>query len=201
MSDDIILKILLLGDMTVGKTTLLLKYVDNFIPDTYISTMGVDYKMKKIEYKNIEVTLQIWDTAGQERYRALTKSYLKGSDGILFLYDITKKESFDSIKNWIECTAEHSNVTKITVGNKIDMEEKREVTEEMKQNFHKEYDFEDIEISAKKGINVEKVFELLVEKILGDMNRDQIVKKYGRRYSDGSSIVSHLDHSCKKKCC
>ena len=201
MSDDIILKILLLGDMTVGKTTLLLKYVDNFLPDTYISTMGVDYKMKKIEYKNIEVTLQIWDTAGQERYRALTKSYLKGSDGILFLYDITKKESFDSIKNWIECTAEHSNVTKITVGNKIDMEEKREVTEEMKQNFHKDYDFEDIEISAKKGINVEKVFELLVEKILGDMNRDQIVKKYGRRYSDGSSIVSHLDHSYKKKCC
>ena len=201
MSDDIILKILLLGDMTVGKTTLLLKYVDNFLPDTYISTMGVDYKMKKIEYKNIEVTLQIWDTAGQERYRALTKSYLKGSDGILFLYDITKKESFDSIKNWIECTAEHSNVTKITVGNKIDMEEKREVTEEMKQNFHKDYDFEDIEISAKKGINVEKVFELLVEKILGDMNRDQIVKKYGRRYSDGSSIVSHLDQSCKKKCC
>jgi len=201
MSDDIILKILLLGDMTVGKTTLLLKYVDNFLPDTYISTMGVDYKMKKIEYKNIEVTLQIWDTAGQERYRALTKSYLKGSDGILFLYDITKKESFDSIKNWIECTAEHSNVTKIIVGNKIDMEEKREVTEEMKQNFHKDYDFEDIEISAKKGINVEKVFELLVEKILGDMNRDQIVKKYGRRYSDGSSIVSHLDHSCKKKCC
>ena len=201
MSDDIILKILLLGDMTVGKTTLLLKYVDNFLPDTYISTMGVDYKMKKIEYKNIEVTLQIWDTAGQERYRALTKSYLKGSDGILFLYDITKKESFDSIKNWIECTAEHSNVTKITVGNKIDMEEKREVTEEMKQNFHKDYDFEDIEISAKKGINVEKVFELLVEKILGDMNRDQIVKKYGRRYSDGSSIVSHFDHSCKKKCC
>ncbi len=100
MSDDIILKILLLGDMTVGKTTLLLKYVDNFLPDTYISTMGVDYKMKKIEYKNIEVTLQIWDTAGQERYRALTKSYLKGSDGILFLYDITKKESFERIKNY-----------------------------------------------------------------------------------------------------
>ena len=201
MSDEVILKFLILGDITVGKTTLLLKYIDNFTPEIYISTLGVDYKTKNIVFNGIKVSLQIWDTAGQERYKVITKSFVKGTDGIIFMYDITQKESFINIKKWIEETEGENpgEVKKIIVGNKIDKEEDRQVTDEMKEKLNKEVDIDLIEVSAKKGIDVDKVFDILVEKILGNMTTEQILKKYGRSWTE-SSFSSHVDRK-KKKCC
>jgi len=201
MSDEVILKFLILGDITVGKTTLLLKYIDNFTPEIYISTLGVDYKTKNIVFNGIKVSLQIWDTAGQERYKVITKSFVKGTDGIIFMYDITQKESFINIKKWIEETEGENpgDVKKIIVGNKIDKEEDRQVTDEMKEKLSKEVDIDLIEVSAKKGIDVDKVFDILVEKILGNMTTEQILKKYGRSWTE-SSFSSH-DPRRKKKCC
>ena len=201
MSDEVILKFLILGDITVGKTTLLLKYIDNFTPEIYISTLGVDYKTKNIVFNGIKVSLQIWDTAGQERYKVITKSFVKGTDGIIFMYDITQKESFVNIKKWIEETEgeNQGDVKKIIVGNKIDKEEDRQVTDEMKEKLSKEVDIDLIEVSAKKGIDVDKVFDILVEKILGNMTTEQILKKYGRSWTE-SSFSSHAQRR-KKKCC
>lgn len=201
MSDEVILKFLILGDITVGKTTLLLKYIDNFTPEIYISTLGVDYKTKNIVFNGIKVSLQIWDTAGQERYKVITKSFVKGTDGIIFMYDITQKESFINIKKWIEETEGENpgDVKKIIVGNKIDKEEDRQVTDEMKEKLSKEVDIDLIEVSAKKGIDVDKVFDILVEKILGNMTTEQILKKYGRSWTE-SSFSSHVPRR-KKKCC
>ena len=201
MSDEVILKFLILGDITVGKTTLLLKYIDNFTPEIYISTLGVDYKTKNIVFNGIKVSLQIWDTAGQERYKVITKSFVKGTDGIIFMYDITQKESFINIKKWIEETEGENpgEVKKIIVGNKIDKEEDRQVTDEMKEKLSKEVDIDLIEVSAKKGIDVDKVFDILVEKILGNMTTEQILKKYGRSWTE-SSFSSHVERK-KKKCC
>ena len=201
MSDEVILKFLILGDITVGKTTLLLKYIDNFTPEIYISTLGVDYKTKNIVFNGIKVSLQIWDTAGQERYKVITKSFVKGTDGIIFMYDITQKESFINIKKWIEETEGENpgDVKKIIVGNKIDKEEDRQVTDEMKEKLNKEVDIDLIEVSAKKGIDVDKVFDILVEKILGNMTTEQILKKYGRSWTE-SSFSSHVARK-KKKCC
>ena len=201
MSDEVILKFLILGDITVGKTTLLLKYIDNFTPEIYISTLGVDYKTKNLVYNGTKVTLQIWDTAGQERYRVITKSFIKGTDGIIFMYDITQKESFINVKKWIEETEGENpgDVKKIIVGNKIDKEEDRQVTDEMKEKLNKEVDIDLIEVSAKKGIDVDKVFDILVEKILGNMTAEQILKKYGRSWTE-STFSSHVDRK-KKKCC
>ena len=201
MSDEVILKFLILGDITVGKTTLLLKYIDNFTPEIYISTLGVDYKTKNIVFNGIKVSLQIWDTAGQERYKVITKSFVKGTDGIIFMYDITQKESFINIKKWIEETEGENpvEVKKIIVGNKIDKEEDRQVTDEMKEKLSKEVDIDLIEVSAKKGIDVDKVFDILVEKILGNMTTEQILKKYGRSWTE-SSFSSHVARK-KKKCC
>ena len=201
MSDEVILKFLILGDITVGKTTLLLKYIDNFTPEIYISTLGVDYKTKNIVFNGIKVSLQIWDTAGQERYKVITKSFVKGTDGIIFMYDITQKESFINIKKWIEETEGENpgDVKKIIVGNKIDKEEDRQVTDEMKEKLSKEVDIDLIEVSAKKGIDVDKVFDILVEKILGNMTTEQILKKYGRSWTE-SSFSSHVTRK-KKKCC
>ena len=201
MSEEVILKFLILGDITVGKTTLLLKYIDNFTPEIYISTLGVDYKTKNIVFNGIKVSLQIWDTAGQERYKVITKSFVKGTDGIIFMYDITQKESFINIKKWIEETEGENpgDVKKIIVGNKIDKEEDRQVTDEMKEKLSKEVDIDLIEVSAKKGIDVDKVFDILVEKILGNMTTEQILKKYGRSWTE-SSFSSHVARK-KKKCC
>ena len=201
MSDEVILKFLILGDITVGKTTLLLKYIDNFTPEIYISTLGVDYKTKNIVFNGVKVTLQIWDTAGQERYKVITKSFIKGTDGIIFMYDITQKESFINIKKWIEETEGENpgEAKKIIVGNKIDKEEDRQVTDEMKEKLSKEVDIDLIEVSAKKGIDVDKVFDILVEKILGNMTTEQILKKYGRSWTE-SSFSSHVPRG-KKKCC
>jgi small GTP-binding protein len=201
MSDEVILKFLILGDITVGKTTLLLKYIDNFTPEIYISTLGVDYKTKNLVYNGTKVTLQIWDTAGQERYRVITKSFIKGTDGIIFMYYITQKESFINVKKWIEETEWENpgDFKKIIVGNKIDKEEDRQVTDEMKEKLNKEVDIDLIEVSAKKGIDVDKVFDILVEKILGNMTTEQILKKYGRSWTE-SSFSSHASKR-KKKCC
>ena len=201
MSDEVILKFLILGDITVGKTTLLLKYIDNFTPEIYISTLGVDYKTKNIVFNGIKVSFQIWDTAGQERYKVITKSFVKGTDGIIFMYDITQKESFINIKKWIEETEGENpgEAKKIIVGNKIDKEEDRQVTDEMKEKLSKEVDIDLIEVSAKKGIDVDKVFDILVEKILGNMTTEQILKKYGRSWTE-SSFSSHVARK-KKKCC
>ena len=188
MADEIILKIIILGDMMVGKTTFLLKYIDNFAPKLYISTMGIDYKIKKIKYKDIDVLLQIWDTAGQERYKVITKSFVKGADAIIYMYDITNKESFINIKKWIEDTDEYSfNAKKIIIGNKIDMEEKREVTDEMKDNLINEMNIEIMEVSAKnENNNINEVFDVLLKNIFGDLTKDKIFRKFARKYSQGS---------------
>ena len=96
---DIKLKILILGDTAVGKACLLLKYIDGYFPDIYISTIGVEYKIKTINKNNTNINLEIWDTCGQERYKSLSKSFMKGADGIIFQYDISDKKTFLHIKN------------------------------------------------------------------------------------------------------
>ena len=200
LSEEVTLKILLLGDMTVGKTTLLLKYIDNYTPDLYISTLGIDYKTKNITYNDAQISLQIWDTAGQERYQVLTKSFVKGTDGIIYMYDITNKQSFTNIKQWLEDTQEYSfGAKKIIVGNKIDMEEKREVSEEMKERLCKEMDVDLVEVSAKKGTDVNEAFDKLIKSILGNMTKEEIIKKFGRTMSE-SSLNTNTTKK-KKKCC
>ena len=201
LNDEIILKILILGDMSVGKTTLLLKYIDNYTPELYISTLGIDYKTKNIVYNNTNIILQIWDTAGQEKYQVVTKSFVKGSDGIIYMYDITQKQSFINIKRWLEDTEDYSlRAKKIIVGNKIDMEERREVTEEMKNKLLNEIDIDLVEISAKKDRNVNEVFDKLVKIIIGDLTKEDIIKKFGRTMSV-SSLNSVDIMKKKKKCC
>ena len=202
MADEIILKIIILGDMMVGKTTFLLKYIDNFAPKLYISTMGIDYKIKKIKYKDIDVLLQIWDTAGQERYKVITKSFVKGADAIIYMYDITNKESFINIKKWIEDTDEYSfNAKKIIIGNKIDMEEKREVSDEMKDNLINEMNIEIMEVSAKnENNNINEVFVVLLKNIFGDLTKDKIFRKFARKYSQGSFSTQEIKTK-PKKCC
>jgi len=176
---EINLKILLIGDSSAGKTRLILKYVDGFFPENF-STIGVEYKVKKININGIDLNLQIWDTAGQERFRGITKSFLSRADGIIFLYNITNRSSFENLKFWLvvaEKDAENSK--KIIVGNNCESENNRQVSKETLQNLCQKKNIQGMEVSAKNGTNVNECFELLAKLIIEGKTKEEIIEKYG----------------------
>ena len=120
MENIVVLKIILIGDSSVGKTSLLLTYSGGNFEDNYISTIGVDYKEKLIVVNNYKVKLKIMDTCGQERFKSLNKNFYSSSDGIIFVFDVTKESSFKSIDNWLNESENYRGKSKkILVGNKI----------------------------------------------------------------------------------
>ena len=169
MSEDTVYKVLLLGDSSVGKTCFLLRYCDKTFQEAHLSTIGLDYRLKTMTLKNNKnIKLQIWDTAGQDRFRALTKNYYKGANGIILIYDISTTQTFENVKVWINQIKEEANANVIIylVGNKIDLpKDKRTVSEEEGQKLADEYKFLFKEASAKEGTNVNEIFQELVEKI------------------------------------
>ena len=169
MTDECVYKVLLLGDSTVGKTCFLLRYCDKTFEDAHLTTVGLDYRLKSMILKNGKnVKLQIWDTAGQDRFRAITKNYYKGANGIILIYDVTNIQSYENVKNWIAQIKESANQNVIIylVGNKIDVkEEDRCVKTEDGKKIAEEFNLPFFESSAKNGININEIFEQIVEKI------------------------------------
>ena len=169
MTDELVYKVLLLGDSSVGKTCFLLRYCDKSFQEAHLSTIGLDYRLKSMTLQNDKnIKLQIWDTAGQDRFRAITKNYYKGANGIILIYDVTNKQSYENVKNWLTQIKEeaNSNVIIYLAGNKIDVEEdQRVITTEDGQKIADEYKLPFKETSAKNGINVNEIFQELVEKI------------------------------------
>ena len=169
MSDDCVYKVLLLGDSTVGKTCFLLRYCDKTFQEAHLSTIGLDYRLKSMTLqsgKNIK--LQIWDTAGQDRFRAITKNYYKGANGIILIYDVTNVQSYENVKNWISQIREEANpnVVIYLAGNKVDVSEQEKLvkTEDGKK-IADEFKLKFYETSAKNGVNINEIFEDLVEVI------------------------------------
>ena len=169
MEEDTVYKVLLLGDSSVGKTCFLLRYCDNSFQEVHLSTIGLDYRLKTMTLKNgKKVKLQIWDTAGQDRFRAITKNYYKGANGIILIYDVTDVQTFQNVKNWINQIKEEANpdVLVYLVGNKIDVQEEEKVVKtEEGQKMAEEYKLPFSEASAKEGINIDEIFQELLEKI------------------------------------
>ena len=176
---DLVFKILLLGDSEVGKSCFLMRYSENVFIENYITTIGLDYKLKTVKLdtgKTIKV--QLWDTAGQDKYRTIAKNYYKGSHGILLLYDITKQSSFDNIREWVRDIKEEVNEKAILflIGNKIDMEDQRKIPKEKGVELAEEFKIPFFEASAKSGENVDEVFKALYNKICevyGDLEREK----------------------------
>ena len=192
MNEECIYKVLLLGDTTVGKTCFLMKYTDKTFIEEHMTTIGLDYRLKSLKLKSgKELKLQIWDTAGQERFRTITKSYYKGSEGIILIYDVTKRESFENVKTWVSQIREEvcQKAVIYVVGNKIDMNETRVVTTEEGEKLSKELELPFKEASAKNGTNVDETFSDLAEMI------DNIYGK-NRRPSRNISYVPK-----GRKCC
>ena len=166
-------KILLLGDTSVGKTCFFMQYIDNTFHEVHISTVGLDNKVKDVQLDDKVYKVQIWDTAGQDRFRSITKNYFKGAHGIVLLYDITNKVSFENVRNWLKQIKEEvdDNVCIILVGNKIDLEDKRQVTKEEGENMAEEYGLMHFECSAKTGENIHESFNELLKKTVENFSK------------------------------
>lgn len=167
-SYDLLFKLLLIGDSGVGKTCILFRFSDDAFNTTFISTIGIDFKIKTIELQGKKIKLQIWDTAGQERFHTITTSYYRGAMGIMLVYDITSTKTFDNIAKWLRNIDEHANedVEKMILGNKCDVEDKRAVSKEKGEMIAREHGIRFMETSAKANINIENAFYELAQAIL-----------------------------------
>ena len=186
-------KILILGDTQVGKSCFLTRYADNSFQDEYLSTIGMDYKIKNYQAEDgSTIKLYIWDTAGQDRFRSITRNYYKGADGIILIYDITKKDTFENVRNWINNIKDEApdRVVLILVGNKVDDERNRVVPKSEGEEIAKEFNLPFFECSAKSDINVTPVFDTLIKKIIevNPKNRE------GQKLNQNKKAE-------KKKCC
>ena len=134
---DYLFKLLLIGDSGVGKSCLLLRFADDTYTESYISTIGVDFKIRTIQLEGKTIKLQIWDTAGQERFRTITSSYYRGAHGIIVVYDVTEMETFNNVKQWLHEIDRYASegVNKLLVGNKADLVTKKQVETQAAKEF------------------------------------------------------------------
>ena len=180
---EMMVKVIIIGDSSVGKTNIMNKYLKNEFLEDSKATVGVEFgsKLFKIEGHNIKA--QIWDTAGEEKNKAITGAYYKGSKGAFVVYDITRKESFDSVDRWINDlkSTGDSKMTIILIGNKCDLEDKREVPKEKGEEKARSFGCAFLETSALSGDNIEKGFEMMIS---------EIFKKFGNESIEEEVIVS-----------
>jgi Ras-related protein Rab-1A len=160
--------LLLIGDSGVGKSSLLLRFADNTFTESFISTIGVDFKIRTVTVNGASVKLQIWDTAGQERFRTITSSYYRGAHGIIVAYDVTNPETFNNVQKWLQEIDRYAceNVHRLLVGNKADLQSERKVSTEDGKEFADSLNLEFLETSAKNAHNVEETFSRLATLIL-----------------------------------
>lgn len=159
-SYDMIMKLLLVGDSGVGKSCLLLRFVEDKFNPSFITTIGIDFKIRTIESKGKKIKLQVWDTAGQERFRTITTAYYRGAMGIVLIYDVTDARTFENVENWFQTVTQHANddAQIFLVGNKLDDEENRQVSREQGQQLAQKLNIPFLEASAKTNDNVESIF-------------------------------------------
>lgn len=163
------MKLLMLGDSGVGKSCLVIRYVGEAKGKIQsMPTIGIDFKVKRILLAGRRLKLQVFDTAGQERYRTITASYYRGSNGILLVYDISARESFEAIQNWLRQIELHAdaNVAKVLVGNKSDLDSLREVTYSEGSDLAHDYGMKFFETSAQEDVRVDEAFETLAVEAL-----------------------------------
>ena len=165
---DELFKIVLSGDSGVGKSCILLRFADDTFTENFYTTIGVDFRFKCLIYKGKKIKLQIWDTAGQERFKTVTSAYYRGADGIIIVYDQSEKTTFEHINNWIEDISKYTNEEpiKIVLGNKNDLIDKNEVSDDDILNFENKTNIPVVKVSAKNSFQINLAFEKLIEKLM-----------------------------------
>ncbi|PVU95149.1 hypothetical protein BB561_002030 [Smittium simulii] len=204
-SYDFLIKLLLIGDSGVGKSCLLLRFSDDSFTPSFITTIGIDFKIRTIELDGKRIKLQIWDTAGQERFRTITTAYYRGAMGILLVYDVTDERSFNNIKNWIRNVEQHASegVNTILIGNKCDMEDRRTVDAERGKQLASEYGLSFLETSAKANINVDEAFFSLARDIKKRIidSAEENAKANKENIHGNININDSGDSGAKNGCC
>ena len=210
---DYLLKYIIIGDAAVGKSNLLLRYAHGQFNSEYQITIGVEFGAKNIEIGDKLYRVQIWDTAGQENFRSITRAYYKNSVCAIVVYDISKRDSFENISTWIEDCRNQSpkSIYMILVGNKCDLEDRRQVSKEEGQELAQKYGLDFYETSAKTGQNVEEMFLSTVQEIdrkIGenfyDLENEACGIKTGINREKGNIQQIHSDinnSGRRKKCC
>ena len=173
---DYLFRYIIVGDMAVGKSCILLQFTDNKFRNQHELTIGVEFGAKTISINGKSVKIQIWDTAGQEAFQAITRTYYKGAIGALLVYDITRKETFIHVTKWLEEVRNNSSktITVILIGNKKDLEDKRQVSYEEGEAFAKENGLMFLETSAKTAYNVVESFNLSAQCILNNIQKNGV---------------------------
>ena len=192
---DYTIKILVVGDSTVGKTNFIRMFIENKFYQNYMTTSGIDLKTSNIEIKNKKIRVQLWDTAGQEKYRAITTNLFLKVQGVLLVYDLTNEESFDNLKSWVKLIKDEcgKQMQMLIVGNKNDLDEQRVIDKNIASEYAKEEKLEYIETSSKTGDNVQKAITMLCEKVL---DNTEITNDFS--FTLDATRMSQKD---KSKCC
>ncbi|XP_033736393.1 ras-related protein Rab-1A-like [Pecten maximus] len=184
---DYIFKFIVIGDSGVGKSSLLLRFADDVFSDTYISTIGVDFKNQTLKIEDKTVQLQIWDTAGQESLKTITSSFYRGAHGIMLVYDVTDMESFRNLETWIQEVDKYSTYDSpmILVGNKSDMTPQRVVTYTMGKEYGERLGITFMETSAKSSTNVEALFMSLTSEVKSKVDKGEL------NTTSGDTVIVH----------
>jgi small GTP-binding protein len=210
MDDDnyeVMFKVVLVGDSSVGKTNIMSKYLKNEFHEDSKATVGVEFGSKQFTVDGHQIKAQIWDTAGQERYKAITSAYYKGAKGAFVVYDITRKQSFDSVDRWINDikAAADKNLTIIIIGNKCDLEDQRQVNKEQGEEKAKSNEVAFMETSAFSGENLDKAFEKMVNEVFKkcheEMTSEGETSPVGPSEDISLNKTKPKDAGKKKKCC
>ena len=197
MEYDYLFKLLIIGDSGVGKSSILMQYIDSVYADNYISTIGVDFKIKTIELDGKQIKLQVWDTAGQERFRTIISSYYRGAHGVILVYDITDLNSFTNLEYWLNEITTHSNtnISKLIIGNKCDSQN-RNVTKEEGKLFAEKNNIDFIETSAKTAENLNEAFKKLTQNLLLNSSETKLVSNHKNIISSNTNTIN-----VNRKCC
>ena len=201
---EMMIKVILIGDSGVGKTNIMSKYLKNQFMENSKATVGVEFGSKLFNHQGHKIKAQIWDTAGQEKYKAITGAYYKGSKGAFIVYDITKKDTFASIERWVNDLKATSDpkLTIILIGNKNDLDDKREVSKDQGEEKAKSFGCAFLETSAFSGDNLDKAFELMVKEIYEKFSNSSSEEEEFEAVKKGEDLkVEKATDKKKKACC
>ena len=207
MEDDnyeFMFKVVLVGDSFVGKTNIMSKYLKNEFHEDSKATVGVEFGSKQFNVEGHSIKAQIWDTAGQERYKAITSAYYKGAKGAFIVYDITRKNSFESIDKWInDVTAvADKKITIVLIGNKSDLEDQRQVTKEQGEDKANKLQVAFLETSAFSGENLEKAFQMMIKEVYQKCHEEMMSEGDVDIIKGGEDInLAKKNNNGEKKCC
>ena len=203
-SYEFMFKVVLVGDMSVGKTNIIAKYLKNDFSEDYKTTIGVEFHSKIAKVEGHVVKAQIWDTCGQERFKSITDSYYKGAKGAFVVYDITRKNTFESVDSWISAlrSAADKNLNIIIIGNKSDLEDQRQVETEQGEEKAQNNEAAFLETSAYSGDNIDKAFDNMITDVYNKCKSEMLANvEIDIGKSKDINLNQNKEDKKGKKCC